>query len=479
MGWGASSDRQREATASANPATSDDPATFQVVARSAVGGSDEELDVLVERLGDGEVRRLLLEAAERNGDVARTIRLAAATPADRIATLRSEFDSLRTRRHLDYRESMAWADDALIVVDEIATTAASAPSRELLKLVELAVGRVVRVIMYADDSSGAIGDVARRLLEIHEQLGDADVADPKALAKWMIRFSFDDQDFFNPDPVRYATALGDSGLAVLRREVDERLGSPDRDFAVRYVQERLAVLDGDVDRIAELLGGDLDRPYDFIRVAEAMLELDRPDDALTWARRGIDSTSGWQVGQLYDIAAGVLVERGDDAGVLDLRREQHQRMPSSTTYARLKAAAESAGAWQDERAAARSVLGARDVGGLVDALLADGDVDAAWSAAADAHTEAIGDHRWARLAEEREATHPAAALNVYLRLIDATLEKADRRNYRAAAKQLERAQKAAAAADVSDEFDEHLAALREQHRRRPTLIAILDKAGLG
>ncbi|MDJ0768970.1 MAG: hypothetical protein QNJ12_09255 [Ilumatobacter sp.] len=58
------------------------------------------------------------------------------------------------------------------------------------------------------------------------------------------------------------------------------------------------------------------------------------------------------------------------------------------------------------------------------------------------------------------------------------MQQADRRNYRTAAKQLERAQNAAAAADLSDEFAEHLAALREQHRRRPTLIGILDKAGL-
>lgn len=438
---------------------------------------EDELEDLVERLGDVDVRRLLLEAAQRHGDVARTIRLAAASPADRVTTLRSELDGLRTRRHLGYRESMAWADDATVLVDEIAATAESSPSRELLKLVELAVGRVVKVIMYADDSSGAIGDVARRLLEIHEQLGDAGVADPKALAKWMIRFSFDDQDFFNPDPVRYADALGESGLAVLRREVDERMAAPYPDFAVRHVQERLAVLDGDVDRVVELLGGDLDRPYDFIRVAEAMLELDRSDDALAWARRGIDSVTGWQVGQLYDIAAGVLADRGDDAGVLDLRREQHQRMPSSTTYAKLKSAA-SSGAWADEQAVAREVLGARDLGGLVDALLADGDVDAAWTAATDANPETIGDQRWARLAEEREATHPAAALNVYLRLVDSTLQQADRRNYRVAAKQLKRAQKAAAAADLSDEFAEHLAALREQHRRRPTLIGILDKAGL-
>ena len=311
-----------------------------------------------------------------------------------------------------------------------------------------------------------------------KQLCDAGVADPKALAKWMIRFSFDDQDFFNPDPVRYSAALGDAGLAVLRSAVDDRLAAPDPDFAVRYVQERLAILDGDVDRIVELLGGDLTGTYQYIRVAEAMVELGRSDDALMWARRGIESTSGWQVAKLYDIAANVLADRGDDAAVLDLRREQHERMPSSTTYALLKSAAESTGGWPDEREAARAVLGARDVGGLVDALLADDDADAAWTAAADADTEVIGDQRWARLAEAREATEPAAALGVYLRLIDSTLQTADRRAYRSAAKQLKRAQKAAAEAGLSEEFDEHLAALREQHRRRPSLIEILDKAGL-
>lgn len=110
-------------------------------------------------------------------------------------------------------------------------------------------------------------------------------------------------------------------------------------------------------------------------------------------------------------------------------------------------------------------------------MLADGDVDAAWDAATGAKAD-LGDQRWARLAEARETTDPAAALGVYLRLIDSTLQTADRRAYRSAAKQLKKAQKAAAAAGLSEEFDEHLAALREQHRRRPSLIEILGKAGL-
>jgi len=51
--------------------------------------------------------------------------------------------------------------------------------------------------------------------------------------------------------------------------------------------------------------------------------------------------------------------------------------------------------------------------------------------------------------------------------------------YRLAAKELKRMQRAATAAGLTEEFDGHLAVLREQNRRRPTLIAILDKAGLG
>lgn len=89
------------------------------------------------------------------------------------------------------------------MVDEIAAEATSAPSRELLALVDLAIGRVIKVILKADDSSGMIGDLAGQLLASHEQICDAGVADPMALAKWMVRFGFDDQDFFTVDPVRY------------------------------------------------------------------------------------------------------------------------------------------------------------------------------------------------------------------------------------------------------------------------------------
>ena len=440
--------------------------------------NDASLEELVEQLDDNAVRVLLVAAAAGHSDVARAVRLTAATDADRLGVLRMEVDrGLRTRRYLGYRESSEWACDAEPVVDALTGAVASSPSRELVELVQRATGHVVKVILRADDSDGMIGGLAQQLLDLHAQACDAGVADPVRLARWMAKFTFEDQDFFVVDPVRYAAALGDSGLIAYRQEVTKRSAVAGDQFAPRYATERLAILDGDVGRVVELLGGDLSAPYQFIRVTEAMLELDRSDDALAWARRGIVETNGWQVGKLYDLATGVLADRDLRTEVLGLRREQHERMPSASTYALLQAAATEVDGWEEERAAARSVLAASDRGALVDALLADGDIDQAWAVATSGEWDP-GEHRWERLAEAHEPADPVAAMAVYLRLADGALLTADRRAYRVAIRHLKAARRAAGAADRPDEFADHVRALREQHRRRPSLMEMLDKAGL-
>ncbi len=444
----------------------------------------------VGRLDDAVVRRLLLTAAEGHEDVQRAVRLAAADDSERLGVLRAEVDrGLRTRRHLGYWESSAWARDASPVVDALAGAVAAGPSAELVLLLERAVGHLVKVIMRADDSDGLMGDLARRVLDLHRIACKAGVADPVALARWMVRFTFDDQDFFVVDPVAYVDALGDKGLAAYRKEVAKRsapaevtplrrdLWGPFPSFAARYAAERLAVTDSDADRLIELLGGDLTSPHQFTQVAEAMVELGRDVDALAWARRGIAETNGWQVTKLYDLAAGLLTDRHDTDAVLTLRREQHQRHPSSATYALLKAAAAARGAWGSERDAARAVLAERDPGGLVDALLADGDADDAWQVASTGGWEP-DPRQWKRLAEIREAPDPADALVVYLRLTDTVLVDANKGAYRDAVRHLRAARRAATAAGLLADFAEKLTSLREQHRRRPTLVAMLDKAGL-
>jgi uncharacterized Zn finger protein len=83
-----------------------------------------------------------------------------------------------------------------------------------------------------------------------------------------------------------------------------------------------------------------------------------------------------------------------------------------------------------------------------------------------------------RLAESREAEGPADALAVYQRVADEVLERADRRAYAAAVRILKRARAAAQSAGALTEFTEYITHVREQYRRRPTLIAMLDKSNL-
>src|SRR3954471_20909106 len=180
---------------------------------------------------------------------------------------RAEVDrGLRTRRFLDYGESAGWARAAQPIIAELEKAVEAAPSRALVELLQRAVGHVVKVIMHADDSNGTIGDLARDLLALHARACAAGVADPVKLAAWMVRFRFVDQDFFEVDPVRYAGALGEKGLAAYRKAV---AAHPDDDsFAARYARERLAILDRDLDALVATLGGDLTRPHHFVRVAE-------------------------------------------------------------------------------------------------------------------------------------------------------------------------------------------------------------------
>jgi hypothetical protein len=407
-------------------------------------------------------------------------RLIARPGPHHLEPLRAAIDSgLRTRRFLGYYESREWAIQAGPVVEAVRIAVATSTSADLVLLIERAIRHVVKVILQADDSDGMIGDLAGQLLDLHAQACDAGVADPVKLARWMVRFCFDDQDFFEVDPVRYAFALGELGLAAYRREVRQRREMGDQSFAAKYATERLAILDGDVDALVVLLGGDFDRPYHFIRVAEAMAELGRDDDVLHWAGRGTAETSGWQVAQLYDLAAAVHSRRGDHEVLLQLRREQHHRMPSASSYDLLRQAAEGVGVWQSEREAARAVLADHDLGGLVDVLLADKEPEAAWEVAtADPDWDA-GERRWIRLAEAREAAHPGDALGVYLRLADRELETTGRAAYTRATRILKRAVRVAVSADQTAEFTDHMQMLRDRYRRRPTLIAMLDKAGLG
>lgn len=238
------------------------------------------------------------------------------------------------------------------------------------------------------------------------------------------------------------------------------------------------MLDRDIEAIVETSGGSLTALAQFLYVAEAMAEIDRPDLALEWAERGIAETDGYPIGKLYDLACDTYAQLGRPLEVLRLRRAHHQRAPTSTTYAALKIAALTLDTWERERDAARAALRDRDPRGYVTALLADGEDDLAWEHAQRPSAADIGIDLRLTLAQRRQSTRPAEALGVFLVVADEILVATDRRAYARAVRVLEQARTAAQAAGCMDAFATPIAGLRGCHRRRPTPMAMLDNAGL-
>jgi hypothetical protein len=441
---------------------------------------DEAFQSMVDRLTEDELREIV-EAACDDDHVVTAVRLAAgrAGNAEGLDVLRCVIDdTLRTRRFIDYREAPSYSGDAQPLLAELERLARVSPSQELATLIERAVDHIVGVVLHADDSDGLIGSLVEDLLQLHVDLCATGIADPLKLARWMIRFSFDKQDIFTVDPVVYAKALGDRGVARYRSEVQARLDAGDETFAVRHAEERLATLDGDVDRLIRLLGGDLNAPYQFIRVAEAMAELDRDDDVLAWSTRGIAETTGWQVATLFDLAAAVIARRGHVDQLVDLRRTQHSIMTSAKSYALLKAVCTLNNSWEYERDPARALLADCDRSGLLDVLLSDGDVDQAWALAVEPPEWELGVERWQRLAAAVEPSSPTDAFGVYSRLADVQLETAGRSSYHRAVRHLKDARRASVAAGLGTEFRQHVSAIRERYRRRPALLETLNRAKL-
>lgn len=111
---------------------------------------------------------------------------------------------------------------------------------------------------------------------------------------------------------------------------------------------------------------------------------------------------------------------------------------------------------------------------MVDLALEEGDVERAW-ALADEHGAG---QSWPALAAAVEDAHPDRAADLYEAELATALGPADRRSYKQAARQLQQIRDLRRSAGQEEAFTDLLSQVREQHRRRPAFLTILDRAGL-
>ncbi len=389
--------------------------------------------------------------------------------------------SLATRkRHLDWRESVEWAGQAQLAVDALASLVDSGRP-EAVAMIQRAASRVVRVILKSDDSSGAVGDVAGQLLDLHERACRSTPPPTKKLVAWLLEFGVDEQDFFTLDVDHYAATLGDEGVSAYREEIERRLrttppGPLGPPFALTRAQERLAVIDGDLDRLTKLVGGDLNNPQLYLRVVTTLQEIGADDEAFAWAKRALIEHGDDHGGRLSAYAVDRHLARGETEEALTIRREGLRKRPDAQRYAALRATANAVApdTWGGEREAAIETLRAGPPTELVRALVAEGATDEAWEAS---QGVAMGLQLATDLADLIAAAQPTEAIWLLGGAVNAVLQNTGERSYRDAIALLRRMRTIARSAGLEDVLGEFVSGLAERNKRRPTFMAKLRKAG--
>ncbi|MFD8147188.1 SWIM zinc finger domain-containing protein [Streptomyces sp. NPDC059708] len=444
----------------------------------------EELLALVrEQLADdrGLRRRLELRAAAAGEDTG--------IVRERILSL---LDTRAFARHgyVEYADAHAYGRQAAEAVTALRALTASGRSTDAVDVAREALQTLGRTYGEIDDSDGLVGEVATGLAQAHLEACRTARPDPVETAEWLVRCLLDEvNDAADIDLFDYREVLGDPGLAQARRLVVAAWRANPKGWAEKHLMERLLKAEGEsVDALVEVHAADLaPNGHTHLVIARELEAAGRTDEALEWAERGLqEAVSEWGPDDGLIAFLCERYERADRmADVVTVRRNLLRARPSLAAYRHLRTAARAAGTWAGaERADALQVLRAVDQpksgrghngSVLVDALMDDNDLRAAWQAATDGYAD---QRQWLVLADRIRDQRPADALTVYLRWIEPLLKQTGDTTYERLAELLLSARACHRALGSEAEFATYLAALRTDQKRKRKLMAILDQHGL-
>jgi len=355
---------------------------------------------------------------------------------------------------------------------------------------EQAFTAIAKASRRASDRAGVIGVATAGLAAAHHEACRIAPPDPARLADFLAEAMVSGDERGEIDFEDYSDLLGAVGLDRLRERVTAAWTANPSGAGEQEALERVLWAAGDIDGLVKVLSADLDsHGLSHLRIAAALDKAGRAREALAWAERGLREPS-----QPNQQLADYVVERYCSAGRLEdavtVRRERFSAAASVAAYQQLRDVAERAGSWQPTRQWALGLLRAEAtrlprlrrpgtqrvwpgwVPGavLIDVLIADGDIDAAWESAEGLASDA----QWQRLADLVLETRPADALATYLRLIETLKKQTGDGAYERIAQLLKAARACHSRLGTSASFDAYVRSLREDQKRKRRLIRILD-----
>ncbi|MFC4065175.1 SWIM zinc finger family protein [Actinoplanes subglobosus] len=439
--------------------------------------SPPDLRTYLESVDRAALVDLVVELASDDPALSRRLSLRAATHGKPdVKELRRLVGGLRARGFLPYGRGFDYARKASEVLDALDSVAASHPA-DAGPLYLTAIQNITRTLEQADDSSGSIGDTLRRAVSGYAVACRAAPPDPMKLAAWMIDIQVTGPGWPDIPIADFADALGPDGLKAYR----DRLAAADPGgWAVRHLREQyLKVIAKDTDALVALYAEELPQSYRYVQIGTTLRSAGRPAEAINWLRRG-RTEADRPDGRIDELLAELLTETGAHTEAADLRWHMFIRQPGPQSHRALLDAAERTGTLPETAERADSHLrelaraGGYAADPLVEILRTSGDIDGAWAAAVE---HRCGPGLFWQLTVARAETHPAEAIPGFERQTEAAVDQKNKKGYAEAARLLTELRSLHERAG-SSAFPAYLAAVRQTHRNKPTLMATLTKAGL-
>lgn len=451
-------------------------------------------EAAVQAMDVDELRDLVVTLAQRDDGVRRMLELRTATASGNDAQAKAELETyvrntLTFRGFVDYRRSFEVAGAASEMLDELENHVNRGAAEVARPALLRALTRLRKILEQVDDSSGSIGNQCQRAADLYARACRLGEPDPVKLATWLVKFRADSPGW--PDLVLadFVDAFDEKALATYRRAVealDRKLADGDEHgrFEVGRMLLELADHDGDLDRAVHLLSQG-DHPQ-YGAIVDRLRAGGRAEDAVTWIDRAVAEgrISSHGGGNEYwlspDAVAATYLGLGriDDA-VAVLRTDFVRRLSVGSYRVLLDFAAgvdradtERAWALDHARELASDPRAAGAV--LVQLLLSEGDVDAAWQAA-DRYGPGWA---WRELAVRGADTRPVDAADLYRPQLVKDLQHPYSKIYPDIAANLATMAELYEKGGRRADFAAFIAQIRQDYGRRPALMKALAAKGL-
>jgi hypothetical protein len=461
---------------------------------------DELLRFLSGQDGEWLAGELLRAAA---ADPVLRARLDVAAGADRDRALDERRLRARLGRAIEitefvgYREAYSYAQGVEAELDQLLGLIEQGFPDAAMRLAEYALQLLHDAAGLIDDSDGELGALLSQAAEVHLAACTAGEPDPVRLAEFLVDSALHgDQEVFLEALGEYADVLGPDGAARYRELIEAAwrdlqpkspTGYQPGRFAVTHLMERLADLEGGTDALIAVMARDATSGYDVLRIAQRLCADGRDDEALEWLARGMAEFA--PDNRLRSLAAECHLRAGRRSAAEELLWQNFTATPGLSTYMALHdTASDSFAAWRAQalavlgeavavttRFSTRSFLRGPGRSDLVEVLLWEDDVEAAWQAAA---VGGCRDELWLRLARARAVSHPADAIPILTAAAEQHISHKNRAAYQEAAKLLVEAGTLFVRCDRSGDFRSYLGGLRAAHRPKRALREELDRAKL-